>query len=65
MVQLVWLVRVMRTGSISGCASSSVSALCVQASWGSIAAVQGQPPYQATSVSPTKILTAACSKTIR
>ncbi len=63
-VQLVWLVRVMRCGGMSGWHSSSVSALWVKASCGSIAAVQG-PATCATWPSSTNTAMAPAVSTSR
>ena len=63
-VQAVWLVRVTRCGTMSGWQSSSVSALCVKASCGSIAAVQG-PATCATCASPMKTLSLPSVSTSR
>ena len=64
MLQSVLLLRVTRCGRIPGWQSSSVSALCVQASCGSIAAVQG-PATCATCTSPTKTLSSPSVSTSR
>ncbi|WP_370655651.1 hypothetical protein [Paracraurococcus lichenis] len=63
-VQLVWLVRVTCCGGMSGWQSSSVSALCVKAICGSMAAVQG-PATCATWASPTKTESAPSVSTSR
>ena len=63
-VQAVWLVRVIRCGTISGWQSSRVSAFWVKASCGSIAAVQG-PATVATGASPTKTCIAPSVSTSR
>ncbi len=62
--QAVWLVRVMRCGTMSGCTSSSVSALCVKARPGSIAAVHGPAPC-ATCASPRKTRNSPAASTTR